>query len=160
LNAHPGLAYTSFQNDIGASEVLLAHSVDKVDGSGAVNIFGGGLVVTPSNSEIGPIANPTEFSFNSHATETYNFFSTATNDTINFKTGFGAATVIGFVAANAGADMLNLSSLFATFADAESGMSVEAGTNNLDITDSAKDTITIVGAAHAALTASRLGFTQ
>jgi hypothetical protein len=153
-NYAAGQPYQSTQVDFTSAGVKIANSFDVPGGTGQLNLFGANLVASTAGT-IGPSAAPGDFVFTPHSTsEIYNFFSTASNDIIDFTKGFGTAIVKGFTGANAATDVLNLTGLFSNLAAAEAATSI--GSVNTTIT-AGTDVITLVGVT-GALTATQMGF--
>lgn len=149
-----GQTYKAYSNDVTSSFTQLAHSLDNVDGSGNLRLLGSNLVVSTSNQTVGQASAPSEFTFNNHAVESFQFVL-GTNNRFNFDAaGFGAATVSGFGVA-ATNDIVDISHLFASFADAQGAMTQMGA--DVVITEGT-DTITLQGVQKSSLTAGQLGY--
>ena len=150
-----GQAFESNQFDYNSAGVKIANSFDTQIGNGQLNLIGAGLVATTGGS-VGPSAAPNDLTFTPHTTgETYKFFASATNDVVDFASCFGTAIVMGFAGANAATDVLNISSLFGSLADAQAATTVLQN-GNTTITHGG-DVITLVGVT-TALSARQMGF--
>ena len=151
-----GQAFESNQFDYNSAGVKIANSFDTQTGNGQLNLIGDGLVASTLEGTVGPTAAPGDFIFTPHTTgETYNFFSSATNDVVDFTSGFGTAIVKGFAGTNAASYVLNLSSLFGSLGAAQTATQVL--TNGNTTITAGTDVITLVGVTQA-LTAKQMGF--
>jgi len=151
-----GQAFESNQFDYNSAGVKIANSFDTQTGNGQLNLIGDNLVAATMEGTVGPTTAPGDFIFTPHTTgETYNFFSSATNDVVDFTSGFGTAIVKGFAGANAASDVLNLSSLFGSLGAAQAATQVLPN-GNTTIT-AGSDVITLVGVTQP-LTAQQMGF--
>jgi len=150
-----GQAFESNQFDYNSSGVKIANSFDTQTGNGQLNLIGDGLVATTKGT-VGPTAEPGDFTFTPHTTgETYNFLASATNDVVDFTTGFGTAIVKGFTGTNAACDVLNLSSLFTSLSAAVAATTVLPDGNTT--TTHGSDLITLLGVT-TTLSAQQMGF--
>ena len=150
-----GQVFESNQFDYNAAGVKIANSFDTQTGNGQLNLIDDNLVASTAGT-FGPTTAPGDFVFTPHTTgETYNFFSGAANDVVDFTPGFGTAIVKGFAGANAATDVLNLSGLFGSLGAAQTATQVLPN-GNTTIT-AGSDVITLVGVTQA-LTAHQMGF--
>ena len=156
--------YTSHASVIDASGQTVADAEDMNEGSGILRLFGSNLTISSSASGLNVTTGADSFDVNPHANETI-AVKHANEETFDFSSGFGDASISGLQAGGAGSDVIQFDlSMFSGLSSTNtasqnlaallaSGAAMQSG-NNVTIADLAGDVLTLKDVTTTMLSAS------